>query len=88
MILGIMHPGVAFLVMVGVIVLLLVGLMASGIIKVDIEVCDDDEMELELERIRALDDSTLKNRLLKWLGRVYEKVLEKEKSKQKKKGKK
>lgn len=78
MILSVIQPGMAFLVLIGVGVLLLVGLLASGIVKVDVEVCDEDDERLTLEEIKALDDSTLKKRFVKWLARMYEKELEKE----------
>lgn len=83
MILGVIQPGMALVVLIGVLVILAVGLLASGIVKVNIEVCDEDDEKLDLEEIKALDDSTLKNRVVKWLVKLYEKELEKNELKEK-----
>lgn len=83
MILGVIQPGMALVVLIGVLVILAVGLLASGIVKVNIEVCDEDDEKLNLEEIKALDDSTLKNRVVKWLVKLYEKELEKNELKEK-----
>lgn len=83
MILGVIQPGMALVVLIGVLVILVVALLASGIVKVNIEVCDEDDRRLDLEEIKALDDSTLKNRVVKWLVKLYEKELEKNELKEK-----
>lgn len=83
MILGVIQPGMALVVLIGVLVILAVGLLVSGIVKVNIEVCDEDDRKLDLEEIKALDDSTLKNRVVKWLVKLYEKELEKNELKEK-----
>ncbi len=79
---AVMHPGMALLVMIGVLMIVLVGLLASGIVKINIEVVDENDEKLMLDEIKELDDSTLKNRIVKWLARMYERCAEKEKMKQ------
>ncbi len=76
-----MKPGMALLVIIGVLALLIVGLFASGIVKINVEVHDEDDEKVDWKEIKALDDSTWRNRLLKWLARLYEKILEIEKKK-------
>lgn len=51
-ILAVMGPGMAFLVMIGVLIVFIVGLLASGIVKIHIEVVDeDDEKQKTTEKI-------------------------------------
>lgn len=68
---------------IGVMVAMIVAaLMASGLISIHVETISDEEEdgELDLEEIKALDDSTWRNRLLKRLVRLYEKLSEREKT--------
>lgn len=80
---AVMHPGLALLAMLGILALILVGMLASGLIKIRIEKQERDEKDDEamLQEIKELDDSTWNNRLLKRLARMYERGLEKEKMK-------
>ncbi len=73
MVFGVMHPAVAFLVMIGMLALMAVGLVATGIVKIHVETHGEDKEELDLEEVKALDDSTLINRVLKWLARRIKK---------------
>lgn len=75
---GRIQPGMALLVVVGILVVIVVGLLASGIVRIKIEVVDEDEDEIDLEEIKKLDDSTWKNRLIKWLAARYERECEKQ----------
>ena len=75
---GVMHPGVAVLVLIGILVALLVVLLKSGIVR--IKISNEDDEEIDIEDIKALDDSTFKNRLAKWLVKLYEKEVEKDNS--------
>lgn len=44
---SVIHPGMAFLILVGVMVIFVAGLLASGIVSIKIERVDDDKDEDE-----------------------------------------